>query len=1270
MTQFSASDTQELRLALSNATDGDVIALKAGSYGAFTIASYNKNVTITSEDQTNQAMFDQILVTGSSNVTLDHLSFHGNPDTDGQFFQLVRVSGSDNITVQNSTFTGDRWQDASLPGSLPGYYGGYGIMSTNSTNTKILSNDVSGVRKGIQASGDDGILIEGNYIHDYREDGIFGGDISNSTINANIVIHNDIGHVLPNGLGDHPDLIQVVGANSVNITNNFLNQGAGTQTQGIWTTLSLNHANGFPDGHLNIEGNLVIAGMRNGIASFTPNSTITNNVLLQTDHDISWPPILRIGSTAVNSVVTDNVIQGISATLPTSVIASNNSILLRADYDSYFKDATADALSTLESFTPLGGSKIGGFDFQNLLTTLTKAGNVGFATVYSQPLPYSPINMDPSANDDAAQLDQDTSTTINVLANDTDPDGDTLTVSGITQAGNGSVVLNQNGTVTYTPDANFVGADSFTYSVSDGKGGVDTATVTLDVQAAATPVTAPALLSISQLSINSGTVFNVSTTSELTAALNKASGGDVINLAAGDYGNYTINGLKFSSDVTIQSADPNNQAVFNQIKVLNASNIEFKGIFLDFVPDQNTVKWTTAMDIRSSTGIAFRDGIIEGGPAIVGGNGAVVGMPVGYGGQAIGSQDIQFTGNDISGFYWGLRLPSDDVLVQGNHIHDTRSSPIGGGGNNFIVDGNYMHDVTPYNYGPAGDHGDFIKIVNLGSTPFNNIQLSNNIMYAGNGVQIMGIMTQGDMDNVIIENNVISTGHTSGMFLNALNGGRVNNNTVIDGDLTDNKHPGIIVTNRSTNIQIYDNVADRVQVSGNAGPGNTMANNFIVQHTNPSGAGYYSDVFANPLAGSSLDIFGLKGVPGSAIETSGLGANFTKLVGIASLPGVTGQHVPTPTPIPTPAPTPVPPVQVQPAPNADPTAFDDSAQLNQGTSVNIDVVANDTDPDGDTLYVDYVGTAQNGTVDIDVDGTILYTPDANFSGTDSFGYVVSDGNGGQDVAFVDVTVFASTAPAPAPVVTIPTPAPVPVVTIPTPAPVVPAPAAPVVNIPTPAQTIVAGTPAPIQIVPTPAAPAPATTNLIPIPGSIPTLAIDPDPIGASITSVSPTTSTTILPVADDVPALVDDAVILDVVAAPVAPDPVVATVVPAPISPLSGFSAVAQVEMDKFATGLSQIVAQELSFINEALVTKLLTTKSGASAVADSLREQIAEMHMADGLFTFGHVDSDSSSLQKLVAALDSADDASDHSQIAANINEAVNHTIAQTHTPAANDFA
>jgi subtilisin-like proprotein convertase family protein len=92
-------------------------------------------------------------------------------------------------------------------------------------------------------------------------------------------------------------------------------------------------------------------------------------------------------------------------------------------------------------------------------------------------------------------------------------------------------------------------------------------------------------------------------------------------------------------------------------------------------------------------------------------------------------------------------------------------------------------------------------------------------------------------------------------------------------------------------------------------------------------------------------------------------------------------------------------------PIADPPgAVDDTAATDEGTAKIIDVLANDSDPDGDTLSVTDVSTPANGTAVINPDDTITYTPDAGFTGTVTFDYTISDGNGGTDTGTVEVTV--------------------------------------------------------------------------------------------------------------------------------------------------------------------------------------------------------------------------------------------------------------------------
>jgi subtilisin family serine protease len=94
----------------------------------------------------------------------------------------------------------------------------------------------------------------------------------------------------------------------------------------------------------------------------------------------------------------------------------------------------------------------------------------------------TPENRAPIARNDTLVTDEDTPGSVNVLANDSDPDGDPLTVTSLTPtAANGSVTCTAAGLCTYTPDPNFNGTDSFTYTVSDGQGGTASATVTVTV---------------------------------------------------------------------------------------------------------------------------------------------------------------------------------------------------------------------------------------------------------------------------------------------------------------------------------------------------------------------------------------------------------------------------------------------------------------------------------------------------------------------------------------------------------------------------------------------------------------------------------------------------------------------------------------------------------------------------------------------------------------------------------------------------------------------
>ena len=91
------------------------------------------------------------------------------------------------------------------------------------------------------------------------------------------------------------------------------------------------------------------------------------------------------------------------------------------------------------------------------------------------------VNHAPKANPDSASTDYEKAVVVDVLSNDSDQDGDTLTIASVWSPSNGIATI-ENGKIKYTPENWFSGTDSFEYTVSDGEGGEDTAKVTVTVK--------------------------------------------------------------------------------------------------------------------------------------------------------------------------------------------------------------------------------------------------------------------------------------------------------------------------------------------------------------------------------------------------------------------------------------------------------------------------------------------------------------------------------------------------------------------------------------------------------------------------------------------------------------------------------------------------------------------------------------------------------------------------------------------------------------------
>ena len=94
--------------------------------------------------------------------------------------------------------------------------------------------------------------------------------------------------------------------------------------------------------------------------------------------------------------------------------------------------------------------------------------------------------------------------------------------------------------------------------------------------------------------------------------------------------------------------------------------------------------------------------------------------------------------------------------------------------------------------------------------------------------------------------------------------------------------------------------------------------------------------------------------------------------------------------------------------NNRPVAINDQATTESSIPVKINILSNNKDPDGDKLNVMGVSRPARGTIESDADGTIIYSPLKSWSGTERFGYTISDGRGG--VATGTVTVIIQNHP--------------------------------------------------------------------------------------------------------------------------------------------------------------------------------------------------------------------------------------------------------------------
>jgi ribulose-5-phosphate 4-epimerase/fuculose-1-phosphate aldolase len=350
-------------------------------------------------------------------------------------------------------------------------------------------------------------------------------------------------------------------------------------------------------------------------------------------------------------------------------------------------------------------------------------------------------NTAPVAEDDSTTTDAGSAVTLDVLDNDSDADGDSLTVTDLGNPANGTAVLNDDGTVTYTPDDGFAGDDAFAYTVADGNGGSDTANVAVTVN---------------DTTDSPSDQVTVSSASGLMDALNSASGGETIVLDKGSYGTVDLNDFQFSDFVTIKSADPLG-AEFSAINVERSSHIRVDGVHV--ANSGNGSPGDAFVDIRDhSEHIEFINSEVNG------------------------SVDDQYVGA------YGIRVDGGSrfVTVENNNVHDVEHGAVFFGvtdlnviGNDFdfvgsdsMKYGNVTNALIENNSGAATtvpeaeDHIDFIQFQGDGD----NVTLRGNTLLlkdSDNKVHQGIFLKDGDFNDILIEDNLIYTNTVNGIYVSS-----------------------------------------------------------------------------------------------------------------------------------------------------------------------------------------------------------------------------------------------------------------------------------------------------------------------------------------------------------------------------------------------------------------------------------------------------------------------------------------------------------------------
>ncbi len=657
----------------------------------------------------------------------------------------------------------------------------------------------------------------------------------------------------------------------------------------------------------------------------------------------------------------------------------------------------------------------------------------------------TPSNDAPEAAADTATTAEDTPVTIDVVANDTDVDGDALKVAGVTAApANGTAAVSGSGSITYTPNENFNGTDKFTYQVTDGNGGLDTAEVTVRVEPAND---APVAVDDTATMVEDGKPLNLAVLANDT----DLDGDRLVVSAIGDeatLGTAAIarngQGITYTPFKDATGTDSFTYTASDPSGATSTARVTVEITPVNDAPVALEDSATTAEDTAVTISPLANDTDVDGDELAVTAVGAAkLGtVEIGKDGATLtytpnenahGTDRFTYTVSD------GELTSSSTVTVTIDSVNDVpvatddtatatedRTLAINVLANDTDADGDRL-TLAAISNGPANGTAEIVNN-QIRYTPNADFNGEDKLTYSvddgqgGTAEAELTIQVAPVNDAPVAVADEASTDEDEAVTIDVLA-----NDTDVDGDAlavtgVGGARLGTVTVAEDGSTITYTPKADANGTDSftyTVSDGALKATSTVTVTVNPVND---APVAADDKATTAEDQTVLVDVLRNDSDIDSPALQLSRIVdspsnGTAEIDGGTGQIRYTPnenfngadsltyevsdgeltstarldltvTPV-----------------NDAPLAEADTATTNEDTPVLVDVLANDTDIDGDTLRIASVARPGNGTAVVDNEtGQIRYTPNADFNGEDTFTYTVSDGAGGTALGSVAVTV--------------------------------------------------------------------------------------------------------------------------------------------------------------------------------------------------------------------------------------------------------------------------